>query len=100
MTAPLRRVLLRGPATRGDWAGAGWRTPDPVGLERQHEAFCALLADLGARLEGAPALPGLAAAASRPAPLIASGRGAVPLRMAKPARREEPGHAAAELERL
>ena len=28
MVAPLRRVLVRRPATAGDWAGAGWRTPD------------------------------------------------------------------------
>jgi N-dimethylarginine dimethylaminohydrolase len=100
MTAPLRRVLVRRPATSGDWAGAGWRTPDPVALERQHEAFCALLADLGAEVEVAPALPGLVDAVYMHDPLIVSARGAVPLRMAKPARREEPGHAAAELERL
>ena len=43
MVAPLRRVLVRRPATAGDWAGAAWRTPDPAGLARQHEAFCALL---------------------------------------------------------
>jgi N-dimethylarginine dimethylaminohydrolase len=100
MTAPLRRVLVRRPATSGDWAGAGWRTPDPVALERQHEAFCALLADLGAHVEVAPALPGLVDAVYMHDPLIVSARGAVPLRMAKPARREEPEHAAAELERL
>ena len=100
MTAPLRRVLVRRPATSGDWAGAGWRTPEPVALERQHEAFCALLTDLGAQVEVAPALPGLVDAVYMHDPLIVSARGAVPLRMAKPARREEPGHAAAELERL
>jgi dimethylargininase len=100
MTAPLRRVLVRRPATNGDWAGAGWRTPDPVALERQHEAFCALLSDLGAQVEVAPALPGLVDAVYMHDPLIVSARGAVPLRMAKPVRREEPGHAAAELEGL
>ena len=32
MTAPLRRVLVRRPATAGDWVGAGWRVPDAVAL--------------------------------------------------------------------
>jgi N-dimethylarginine dimethylaminohydrolase len=100
MTAPLRRVLVRRPATSGDWAGAGWRRPDPAALERQHEAFCALLADLGAQVEVAPALPGLVDAVYMHDPLIVGARGAVPLRMAKPVRRAEPEHAAVELERL
>src|SRR4051794_4233896 len=59
MTAPLRRVLVRRPATTGDWEAAGWRVPDPAGLERQHDAFCALLDSLGAEVEVAPALDGL-----------------------------------------
>jgi N-dimethylarginine dimethylaminohydrolase len=100
MTAPLQRVLVRRPAASGDWAAAGWRTPDPAALERQHEAFCTVLAHLGAQVELAPALPGLVDAVYMHDPLIVSARGAVPLRMAKPARREEPGHAAVELERL
>jgi dimethylargininase len=100
MTAPLRRVLVRRPATTGDWAGAGWRTPNPVALARQHEAFCALLAELGARVEVADALPGQVDAVYMHDTLIVSARGAVPLCMAKPARRREPEHAAQELERL
>ena len=36
MTAPLRRVLVRSPATDGDWEGAGWRVPDADALARQH----------------------------------------------------------------
>ena len=48
MIAPLRRVLVRRPTTAGDWDGAAWRTPDPARLEAQHDAFCALLAELGA----------------------------------------------------
>ena len=47
MTAPLRRVLVRRPATAATGTAAGWRVPDPVALERQHEAFCELLAGLG-----------------------------------------------------
>lgn len=100
MTAPLRRVLVRRPATTGDWAAAAWRTPDPALLARQHERFCELLADLGAEVEIAPALPGQVDAVYQHDPVIVTGRGAIPLRMAKPARRDEPGHAAEALERL
>ena len=32
MVAPLKRVLVRRPATAGDWDAAGWRTPDPAAL--------------------------------------------------------------------
>ena len=100
MTAPLRRVLVRRPATAGDWDAAGWRVPDPVGLERQHEAFCELLAGLGAQVEVAPALDGLVDAVYMHDPLVMTPRGGIPLRMRKPVRAAEPGHAAAELERL
>ena len=39
MSAPLRRVLVRRPATEGDWAAAGWRVADPGALAGQHEAW-------------------------------------------------------------
>jgi dimethylargininase len=100
MTAPLRRVLVRRPATSGDWEGAGWRVPEPVALERQHEAFCALLDSLGARVEIAPALDGQVDAVYMHDPLLVTGRGGIPLRMRKPARAREPAHAREELERL
>ena len=100
MVAPLQRVLVRRPASDGDWAGAGWRTPDPLLLARQHEAFCELLAELGAQVEVAGALDGQVDAVYMHDPLLVTGRGGIPLRMAKPARRAEPGHAAEELERL
>ena len=100
MTAPLRRVLVRRPALAGDWEGAGWRRPDPAALTRQHEAFCALLDSLGARVEVAEALDGQVDAVYMHDPLVVSARGAVPLRMRKPARVEEPEAAARELERL
>jgi dimethylargininase len=99
MTAPLRRVLVRRPATSGDWDGAGWRRPDPAGLERQHEAFCELLAGLGAEVEVAEPVDGLVDAVYMHDPLIVSGRGAIPLQMRKPVRRPEPAAAAEELER-
>jgi N-dimethylarginine dimethylaminohydrolase len=100
MIAPLRRVLVRRPATAGDWAGAAWRTPDPDLLARQHEAFCELLAGLGPEIEVAPALDEQVDAVYMHDPLVMTGRGGIPLNMAKPARMREPGHAAEELERL
>jgi N-dimethylarginine dimethylaminohydrolase len=100
MTAPLRRVLVRRPATSGDWEGAGWRVPDPVALARQHEAFCALLAGLGPEVEVAGALDGQVDAVYMHDPLLVTARGGIPLNMRKPARRREPGHARDELERL
>jgi N-dimethylarginine dimethylaminohydrolase len=100
MIAPLRRVLVRRPATAGDWAGAAWRTPDPALLARQHEDFCALLAGLGPEVEVAEALDGQVDAVYMHDPLVMTGRGGIALQMAKPVRAREPGHAAAELERL
>jgi N-dimethylarginine dimethylaminohydrolase len=100
MTAPLRRVLVRRPATAGDWVGAGWRVPDAVALAAQHDAFCTLLAELGAEVEIAPALEGQVDAVYMHDPLLITARGGIPLRMRKPARAREPGHAREELERL
>lgn len=100
MIAPLRRVLVRRPATAGDWDGAAWRTPDPARLAAQHEAFCELLAGLGVDVEVAPALDGQVDAVYVHDPMVMTGRGGIPLRMAKPARTREPAHAAEELARL
>jgi N-dimethylarginine dimethylaminohydrolase len=100
MIAPLRRVLVRRPALAGDWDGAAWRTPDPGRLAAQHEAFCELLAGLGAEVEVADALDGQVDAVYMHDPMVMTARGGIPLRMAKPARTREPGHARAELERL
>src|SRR4051794_17975459 len=100
MVAPLQRVLVRRPATDGDWAGAGWRTPDPTALERQHAAFVELLDGLGVEVEVADALDGQVDSVYMHDPLIMSGRGGIPLNMAKPARMREPGHAAEALETL
>jgi N-dimethylarginine dimethylaminohydrolase len=100
MVAPLQRVLVRRPATAGDWDGAGWRVPDPATLERQHAAFVELLDGLGVEVEVAPALDGQVDATYMHDPLIMSGRGGIPLQMAKPMRTREPGHAAEELKRL
>jgi N-dimethylarginine dimethylaminohydrolase len=100
MVAPLQRVLVRRPALAGDWDGAAWRTPDPDALARQHDAFVELLAGLGPEVEVADALEGQVDSVYMHDPLLVTGRGGIPLRMAKPARQAEPAHAAAELERL
>ena len=100
MTAPLRRVLVRRPATAGDWAAAAWRTPDPSLLAAQHEAFCELLAGLGVEVEIAEALDGQVDAVYMHDSMVMTGRGGIALRMAKPAREREPAAAAQELERL
>ena len=100
MVAPLRRVLVRRPATSGDWAGAGWRTPDPDLLARQHEDFCELLASLGPEVEIAEALDGQVDAVYAHDPMVMTARGGIPLHMRKPMRAREPDHAAEELARL
>jgi dimethylargininase len=98
MVAPLRRVLLRRPATSGDFAAANWRLPDPVLLARQHEQLCQLLTDLGCEVETAAAVPDLVDATYvRDAGMVA-GRGAVLFRMAKPVRAAEPELLGAALE--
>jgi len=100
MVAPLKRVLVRRPATAGDWEGAGWRVPDPTLLQSQHERFVELLAGLGPEVEIAGALADQVDAVYMHDPLIMSARGGIPLNMAKPVRQKEPRHAAEELERL
>src|SRR3954454_25154111 len=100
MVAPLRRVLVRRPATSSDWAGAGWRTPDAAALERQHAAFVELLDGLGVEVELADALDGQVDSVYMHDPLIMSGTGGIPLNMAKPARMKEPAAAQSEFERL
>jgi N-dimethylarginine dimethylaminohydrolase len=100
MVAPLQRVLVRRPALTGDWTGAGWRTPDPDKLRAQHEAFVELLDGLVDTVEIADALDEQVDAVYMHDPLIVSGRGGIPLNMAKPARMREPGHAAEALQAL
>jgi N-dimethylarginine dimethylaminohydrolase len=100
MSAPLRRVLVRRPATAGDWEAAGWRVPEPALLARQHEDFCALLTDLGVEVEVADAADGLVDAVYMHDPVMVTGEGAIPLNMRKPIRSTEPDLMAAELERV
>ena len=98
MTATLRRVLVSSPALEGDFAAAGWRTPDPVLLERQHEAFCELLDDLGCEVVVAPAPDGLVDAVFPYDPVFVTGAGSVVLQMAKPQRQGEADRLAAACE--
>jgi N-dimethylarginine dimethylaminohydrolase len=84
--ATLRRVLVRTPATTGDFLGAGWRTPDAAALVAQHDAFCGLLDGLGAEVVVAPAVDGLVDAVYMYDSAFTVGDGAIVLRSAKPAR--------------
>ena len=102
MTAPLRRVLLRRPheSALRRWREFGWRAaPDPVGLAREHEAFCAILEDAGAEVlvADAPAGDGLDALYPYDPALVADA-GTVVLRPGKELRLREPETIAAELE--
>jgi dimethylargininase len=90
MVAPLRRVLLRSPATSGDFAAADWRRPDPALLARQHEQLCQLLADLGCEIELAAAAGELVDATYVRDAGMVTGQGAVLFQMAKPVRETEP----------
>lgn len=99
MSAPLRRVLVVRPTTSGDFAGAGWRTPDPSALVREHEGFVELLAGLGVEVVVAEAPDGLVDACFAYDPVFVTGAGAVELRMRKPARADEPAFLVAEVEK-
>lgn len=90
MIAPLRRVLVRTPATSGDFGAAEWDQPDPDLLRRQHEGFCQLLTDLGCAVELAEAADGLVDATYMKDPGLVIGGGAVVFQMSKPARLSEP----------
>lgn len=99
MSAPLRRVLVVRPTTSGDFAGAGWRTPDPSALVREHEGFVELLDGLGVEVVVAEAPDGLVDACFAYDPVFVTGAGAVELRMRKPARADEPAFLVAEVEK-
>ena len=99
MVAPLRRVLVVRPATSGDFAGAGWREPDPAALVRQHEEFTALLTDLGVDVVEAEAPEGMVDACFAYDPVFVTGEGAIVLKMAKPARCDEPAFLGEEVEK-
>jgi N-dimethylarginine dimethylaminohydrolase len=89
-TAPLRRALLSEPAA-GDFVAAGWlATPELGELRRQHAAFAELLSALGVEVTVLPPADGLVDACFAYDPVLVAERGAIELRMAKPARVAEP----------
>ncbi len=90
MIAPLRRVLVRTPATTGDFGAAEWGRPDPDLLLRQHDGFCQLLSDLGCDVELAKVADDLVDATYMKDPGLVIGGGAVVFQMSKPARLSEP----------
>ncbi len=90
MAAPLRRVLVRRPAVRGNFAAADWREPDPGRLVEQHARFAELLTSLGCAVELAEAADGLVDATYVRDAGLMTARGAVLFQLAKPARRTEP----------
>jgi N-dimethylarginine dimethylaminohydrolase len=99
MSAALRRVLVVRPTTTGDFAGAGWRTPDGDALLREHEAFVDVLDGLGVEVVVADAPEGMVDACFAYDPVFVTGAGAIELQMVKPARRDEPAFLAAEVEK-
>jgi N-dimethylarginine dimethylaminohydrolase len=99
-TAPLRRALLAEPAA-GDFAGAGWLgEPDLRKLRRQHAAFAELLSGLGVDVTVLAAADGLVDACFAYDPALITDRGAIELRMAKPARVPEPARLVTALEEI
>ncbi|MEI7438202.1 MAG: arginine deiminase family protein [Thermoleophilia bacterium] len=86
MVDPLRRVLIRRPATTGDFAAADWRQPDPARLIAEHEAFGELLESLGCEVTVADPVEGMVDSVYVCDPVWTCGQGAIVLRSAKPAR--------------
>ena len=86
MVDPLRRVLIRRPATTGDFAAADWRQPDPARLIAEHEAFGELLESLGCDVTVAEPVEGMVDSVYVCDPVWTCGQGAIVLRSAKPAR--------------
>jgi len=99
MVDRLARVAVRRPTAVGDFPAAGWPPPEPVALQAQHEAFAALLGDLGCQVLVLDPIDGLVDACYVHDPVLITDAGAVLLQMAKPVRRPEPQALVADLER-
>jgi dimethylargininase len=99
MSAELHRALVVRPTIGGDFEAAGWRDPDTDQLLREHDAFVGLLDQLGVEVLVAEAPNGLVDACFAYDPVFVTGAGAIELRMAKPARQDEPGFLVAEVEK-
>ncbi|MGI8644926.1 MAG: dimethylarginine dimethylaminohydrolase family protein [Nocardioides sp.] len=101
MTAPLRRVAVRGLPEHADPLDAGWhRPPDRDLAATQHTAFVAALEAAGAQFDVLLPTQGLADSCFVYDPVFVTGRGMVVLRQAKPVRSAEPPLLATELAAL
>jgi dimethylargininase len=103
MTGALRRVLVRAPRAEDlhGWQMCGWRAePDAGAIAREHEAFCSLLADVGAEVVLAEsAAPGNPDAIYTYDPALVGDEGALLLHPGKECRRAEVDAMAEDFER-
>ncbi|KAB7744070.1 amidinotransferase [Nostocoides sp. F2B08] len=90
MYARLARVAVRTPSVAGDFAAAGWRAaPDPGRIRDQHAAFVHTLLDLGTDVVVLGETPGQVDSVYAYDAAFVTGRGAIVLNPAKPARQGE-----------
>ena len=98
MTGELRRVAVRPPSTRGDYAAAHWAQPVDLDLlTEQHAAFVELLRRLGCEVEVLNPVDDMPDGIFTYDPCFMVGPGFIELRGAKDARVAEPAVLAAEL---
>lgn len=91
MVAPLRKVAVRPPAMRGDYAGAHWAQPlDFELLASQHADFVALLTRLGCEVIVLDPTENMPDACFVYDPAFVTGAGVIELRGAKQVRAGEP----------
>ncbi len=98
MVAPLRRVAVRPPSMRGDYAVAHWAQPLDLGLlAQQHAAFVALLESLGCAVEVLASTDDMPDACFTYDPAFVIPSGVIEFRGAKAVRAGEPPLLAAQL---
>lgn len=98
MTAELRRVAVRPPSTRGDYAAAHWAQPVDLNLlAEQHAAFVELLQRLGCEVDVLNPVDDMPDGIFTYDPCFMVGSGFIELRGAKDARVAEPAVLAEEL---
>jgi N-dimethylarginine dimethylaminohydrolase len=91
MVAPLRRVAVRPPSPRGNYAAAHWAEPLDIDLlARQHADFVALLEKLGCQVEVLEPADDMPDAIFTYDPAFVVPGGVIEFRGAKVARRGEP----------
>ncbi len=101
MVGRLRRVAVRPPSLRGDYAVAHWAQPlDLDRLADQHAQFVALLTRLGCSVEVLPPADDMPDACFVYDPAFVVGTGVIELRGAKVVRQGEPPLLATQLEDL